>query len=270
MNENEVMKNHTPGVRWWTLGNILALITAIIATISVIYNIMTYYHALGVYKETIPLSADSVVAGKRNYNDEVSNINDSMFLSYHKSELIGALKLLITKELKLKLPVSLSSFYYPSGWMGDGENGLSSLQVTMISETVNEQPTATYRIQYTPPQVSGNSFAGIFWQYPSGNWGETHGRCLLGANKISFYAKGERGNEIVDFQSGMETKEEKPYSDKYHLATGPKVLTKEWKHYEIDLTGQDLTDVIGPFAWVAPKPSDNRPIVTYIADLKIE
>jgi len=169
-------------------------------------------------------------------------------------------------------PVSLGSEYYPSGWMGDiAKDGGGKATVTKQAVTIEGHNSVSTRIEY----LRGNkSWAGIFWQHPDGNWGDKIGFSLVGAKKISFYAKGERGGEIVEFKAGCVASEGKPYQDRFCKTTNEVVLTTSWTKYTIDLSDlkeNQLSSVIGGFCWVATGGWDkeNR-LVTYIGDLKAE
>ncbi len=168
-------------------------------------------------------------------------------------------------------PFELESQYYPSGWMGDGagETGPKYLTATHEQATINGQATTAIRIEY---HRGPKGWAGIYWQYPENNWGDTEGFDLSGAKKISFDAKGERGGEIVEFLSGGI--KDKTNKDQFKKSLGKKPLTAAWTHYSIDLSSfnkEELHRVIGAFAWVGVGgfDKDNR-LVTYIANLRVE
>lgn len=163
----------------------------------------------------------------------------------------------------------LETEYYPSGWMGDGEDGTKYLTVTHEQATVNNQATTAIRIDY---HRGPKGWAGIYWQHPDKNWGDVEGLDLSGAKRISFDVKGETGKEIVEFLSGGI--KDKTYKDQYKRSLGKKPLPTTWTHYTIDLSGlgkEALHSVIGAFCWVGVGgfDKDNR-LVTYIANLKVE
>jgi hypothetical protein len=56
--------------------------------------------------------------------------------------------------------------------------------------------TIETRIEYKQGPEKG--WAGLYWQHPDNNWGDEPGVDLTGAKRISFYARGERGGEIVE------------------------------------------------------------------------
>lgn len=164
----------------------------------------------------------------------------------------------------------LETRYAPTGWMGDigKPGGKSPLAVTKEAAQIEGKTVSATRIEYQ--QSSGSGWAGIYWQYPETNWGDKPGLNLTGAKKISFYAKGERGGEIVKFISGGIDTPGKMFRDSFKRSEGDTVLTNTWKRYEIDLSGEDLSSVIGAFAWVSVGGFDKGRLVTYLANIKIE
>ena len=169
-------------------------------------------------------------------------------------------------------PFPLGSHYYPSGWMDDlapggGGKGVLTKQAT----TIEGRNMVGLRIEY---KQGNKGYGGIYWQHPNKNWGDRIGFSLVGAKRISFYAKGEKGGEIVEFISGGIESEDKPYKDRFRRSTGELALTTTWTKYVIDLsdlTEKELSSVIGAFAWVASGGFDKEGrLVTYIADLKVE
>src|SRR6185369_75287 len=168
-------------------------------------------------------------------------------------------------------PFLLDSQYYPSGWMGDtvGEDG--KVNITSEAATIESRSLVATRIDY---KKGSKGWAGIYWQHPDGNWGDRIGFSLVGAKQISFYAKGERGGEVVEFISGGISREGKPYQDGFRKSTGAVVLNSTWTKYVIDLSDlkdAQLSSVLGAFCWVGSGGFDkDGHLVTYIADLKVE
>ena len=97
---------------------------------------------------------------------------------------------------------------------------------------------------------------------PRCNWGDYKeaGFNLTGATKVTFWVRGEEGGEKIEFFAGGIGRDPftgnpiKPYPDSFPRmpAVGQVItLTTEWQEYTIDLTGQDLSYVVGGFGWVA-------------------
>ena len=106
---------------------------------------------------------------------------------------------------------------------------------------------------------------GIYWQFPEDNWGEKPGRNLFEAKKLTFQAKGETGDEIVEFNTGGI--QGLRYEDSFEKTLGRIKLSKEWKQYEIDLTDQKLSSVIGAFVFVASKDANPNGLTFYIKEI---
>ncbi|MCS7180907.1 MAG: dockerin type I repeat-containing protein, partial [bacterium] len=106
-------------------------------------------------------------------------------------------------------------------------DGLTSIKVEFISK--------------------GTNWAGLYWRNPENNWGNipNSGYNLTGAKEISFYAKGKKGGEKVEFFVGGING---PYPDSLSkVSTGIITLTSNWEKYKIPLISKDLSYVIGGF-----------------------
>ena len=160
-------------------------------------------------------------------------------------------------KFALSLPVNIDVYFFPSGWMGDGEYGERYITFTRSAEYI--------KITYIP---GPKGWAGIYWQFPDGNWGKQPGRNLSGAQRLTFWVKGETGNEIVEFKTGGIRGQK--YEDSYEKSLGRIKLFQSWKQYEIDLADQDLSSVIGAFAWIASKDANPRGVTFYLKDIYFE
>jgi hypothetical protein len=123
-------------------------------------------------------------------------------------------------------------------------------------------------IQYDVHKDSETAWSGIYWQIPCGNWGSKRGGVdLTGYTKLTFYAKGE--GRIDTFKvggiSGMEYE-----GDTVDKSIGNIELTQEWKEYEIDLTGEDLSTIIGPFAFSISADANENNVFLYLDEIYFE
>jgi len=98
--------------------------------------------------------------------------------------------------------------------------------------------------------AADQKWAGIFWLNPANNWGSRKGGYnLQGAQKLTFWAKGENGGErIEEFAVGGVAGD---YPDSDSAVIGPVILTDEWRQYSIDLRGKDLSYISGGFSWTS-------------------
>lgn len=163
---------------------------------------------------------------------------------------------------------SLDNHYYPSGWMP--ATASKDLQVNTSWQNYPFSGDTCIRISYK--NNSGTRWAGIFWQNPANNWGTVPnaGFDLQGANKLTFWARGDKGNEfITEFKMGGLASGE--YFDSDSAGVSQVQLTKEWKKYEIDLRGRDLSYIIGGFCWsTSIDVNDPEGIVFYLDEIKYE
>ena len=109
---------------------------------------------------------------------------------------------------------------------------------------------------------------------PSENWGTVPdaGLDLTGATALTFWARGEQGGEKVKFvalgigrdEAGQPIEPFPGSSTQVGLGL-IQTLTTEWQRFEIDLTGKDLSYVLGGFGWVATA-ADNPSDITFFLD----
>ena len=165
-----------------------------------------------------------------------------------------------------KKVVNVPDAFFPSGWMGDwGDISLDDA----CTDNPHSEPTCI-KITYSAAKSQGKGWAGIYWQYPDSNWGDNpEGRDLTGATKLTFWARGEKGGEKAEFKVGGITGKY-PDSIQPPVSTGVIVLSDKWQQYTIDLTGKDLSHVIGGFCWVTNKHQNPYGCTIYLDDIKFE
>ncbi|MDW7992016.1 MAG: hypothetical protein RMK65_07810 [Anaerolineae bacterium] len=171
--------------------------------------------------------------------------------------------------------------------------------------TLNPSFTATVRSGATSirntfsPILYG--WGGIYFQNgvllagdtaPRPNWGDypNAGYDLTGATRLTFWARGERGSERVEFFAfGIGRDPDNGTPIKPHPDSSPKVtlcglvdrdpnaspcfvtLTRDWRPYTITLEGLDLSYVIGGFGWVTNAPQNGgRSITFYLDDIRYD
>ena len=161
----------------------------------------------------------------------------------------------------------VAKFFTASGWMG----GTKFIQ---LFEGWRENPHSKpvcIKVVYTPGR-EGEGWGGIYWQNKPDNWGDMPGEDFSrkGYRIITFWARGERGIEIVEFKAGGIKPEGKKYSDSFEVSTGKVYLEKDWKKYTIDLEGTNLSSVIGGFCWVASHSANPNGLTFYVDDIQFE
>ncbi|NNM66780.1 MAG: hypothetical protein HKM06_02080 [Spirochaetales bacterium] len=118
-------------------------------------------------------------------------------------------------------------------------------------------------------KVSYNAYVGwvgCAWQTPANNWGTMPGGYnLTGAKTLSFWARGTTGEEKVSFGYGMIDSNAK-YYDSSKKGTGDFYLTRHWKKYTIDLSGQNMSNIITGFYFFTS--SNGVPVTFYLDDIE--
>lgn len=155
--------------------------------------------------------------------------------------------------------------YIPSGWMGDS----ADIKMDLGCKENPYSGKTCIKFTYTAEGKGGASWAGVFWQNPANNWGETKGGFdLRGATKLTFWARGEKGDErIMEFKMGGISGD---YGDSDSVGIGPIDLTTEWQQYTIDLADTDLTYMNGGFCWASNADSNPEGAVFYLDDIRYE
>lgn len=165
-----------------------------------------------------------------------------------------------------KLPLALyqedqpSMPYVGSGWMGDTGN-------LAVDDKYADNPHAgktCIKCEFK----ADKGWAGVVWQSPANDWGDKPGGFdLTGAKKLTFWARGETGEETVSFSLGLIGKN-KMYHDTDSASLKDQKLTKDWAQYSIDLTGKDLSDIKTGFCWVVA--AKGQPVKFYLSEIRYE
>jgi len=158
--------------------------------------------------------------------------------------------------------LDVQNLFYPTGWMGDGEYGRKYIDFEGAYKTDSPSLPSCIRIKYT---FGPKRWAGIYWQNKPDNWGDKQGNDYSknGYNRITFWAKGETGMEVVEFKAGDINNPAKKYRDTFAETLGRISLSKDWRQYTIDLGQADLSSVIGGFCWVASADYNDQSIIAF-------
>lgn len=113
-----------------------------------------------------------------------------------------------------------------------------------------------------------DNWGGVVWQSPANDWGDKEGgKNITGATKLTFWARGEQGGEVVSFLCGVISRD-KPFFDTVQTKLDKVALTPEWKQYTIDLKGKDLTRIKTAFGWTLA--AEGKPVTFYLDDIRYE
>ena len=165
--------------------------------------------------------------------------------------------------------------FIPSGFMGD----VGDITVDQDWTDNPHSGTTAIKISYVEAGLGPNEcdygppckWAGVYWQNPEGNWGTVPGAGfnLTGMTRVSFWARSDTIANI-EFKVGGITG---PYPDSLQPArsSGIVTLTSEWQWFSVDLTGADLSYVIGGLCWVTNWDSNSSgPVIFYLDDIVFE
>jgi len=152
-----------------------------------------------------------------------------------------------------------------SGWMGDYGDVKLNDQATANPHS----GTACLEFSYTAKKTQGQGWAGVYWQNPANNWGNKNGGFnLTGMNKLTFWARGAKGGEVI--QKFMVGGIKGTYPDSATVEMGPVELSDVWKQYTINLAGKDLSYINGGFGWTTTADLNPEGCVFYVDDVKYE
>jgi len=160
---------------------------------------------------------------------------------------------------------SANNHFIASGWMGD----YVDIKYDGAYAETPFSGSSCIKINYCACAYQGARWAGIYWQNPANNWGEIDGGYnLSNATKLTFWAKGKKGGELIDdFKvGGIGGK----FADTDTVGTGPVTLKKEWTQYAIDLKGKNMSNIVGGFCWVANMDNNPGGIEFYLDEIKFE
>ena len=165
----------------------------------------------------------------------------------------------VTLPLVIFSPNESDAPYAPSGWVGN----YAAVGYAGDCTTSPRSGKTCLKLEYR----ATNDWGGIVWQNPANDWGDKPGGFnLTGAEKLTFWARGEAGGEKVDFSYGG-IRPDKPFPDSSDGKVGVE-LTTEWKQYALDLTGKDLSCIKSGFGWSAR--GTGKPVTFYLDDIRYE
>lgn len=177
-----------------------------------------------------------------------------------------------------------NNHFVPSGHMGDiGDVNINEEYTgdTCSGETAIQ---ISYGAQGAGPSEGCDAYgppcwwAGAYWQEPENNFGMVSdaGFDLSEYTRLTFCARGETGAERIEFGTGgmgrnADTCESiTPHPDSMCKVSREIDLTTEWQEYTLDLSGQDLSNIIGGFLWATSKKANQNGATFYLDDIRFE
>lgn len=150
--------------------------------------------------------------------------------------------------------------FAPTGWMGETKQ----IDLTEDCTTQPHNGRTCLRAEFK----AAEGWGGVVWQHPGNNWGDKPGGWdLRGAKRLTFWARGERGDEVVGFQFGL-LAADKRYHDSGKGEIPKARLTTDWQQFAIDVSQCDLSRIMTGFAWVVS--GQGKPVVFYLDDVRYE
>lgn len=178
------------------------------------------------------------------------------------------------------LPFAVDQYFLASGWMqpqfihqdttcvypssaGPETGDAGAVDASTPTGDSSALPgSKCWTITYTPTTPA--DWAGVDWQYPLNNWGESDGLVIApGASKVSLVAWGDVGGERVSFNIGYGLGS----NDRFGASLPDQLLTTTPAKYSIDLTGIGYTcsSVRMGFGWVA---TGGTTMTFHLADIR--
>jgi hypothetical protein len=112
---------------------------------------------------------------------------------------------------------------------------------------------------------------------PQNDFGSVDGgEDLTGATRLTFYARGAEGGEVVQFfvgGLGIDGAARAQYADSTNqISSGFITLSDQWQRYEIALDGADLSRIAGGFGWVAANNANPSrvEVAFYLDEIRFE
>lgn len=122
--------------------------------------------------------------------------------------------------------------WIPSGYMGNH----AALKVDDKNATQPHAGKVCIKVTYD----AKDQWGGVFWQDPANDWecNQPGGYNVTGAKKLSFWARGEKGDEKITFGFGGDATGKYPNTAKGEIVAE---LGTEWKEFSIDTDGKDMS-----------------------------
>jgi len=161
--------------------------------------------------------------------------------------------------------------------------------ISMVGGWTDRPHSGATAIRAEFDDVPGPNFGGFYmlngvlpagFQSPQLNFGTipNAGIDLTGATALTFWARGERGGEVIEFFMGGVGRDPNsgqpqlgmPFPDSTPVVKAAFVLTQDWKQYRLSLTGKDLHYVLGGFGWDTSDSLSPGGAVFFLDDIQFE
>ena len=149
--------------------------------------------------------------------------------------------------------------WIPAGYMGN----TGAIKVDLGHVKGPKNGTSCIRVTYK----AANEWGGVVWQNPINDWGDVDGGVdLRGATTLEFWARGDKGGEIVNFGFGV-LGSDKKYPDSGSGELKAVKLTDDWRKYRIEIGKDvDMQRIKTGFYWSAE--GQGAPLTFYLDDIR--
>lgn len=160
------------------------------------------------------------------------------------------------------------------GQAGAPDNGLGSVEIYPCATDMPHRGVTAIKNVFR--NTTGVNWGGWYFlngilsgddRQPRANWGTVPnaGVDLRGATRLTFWARGERGGEKIEFFMGGVGST--PWVSSQPVLT---TLTTQWTPYSIDVSQADLSYVLAGFGWVANAPNNPQGAVFWLDDIRYD
>ena len=172
----------------------------------------------------------------------------------------------------LQAPLDVAFDFIACGAMGDAENPDNAKLTEGVEERTRPNDSDGSSIKFEYKHKGNVNWAGWYWLYPEKpqcNWGFQPGTKIENATKVTFYATGANGDEVVRFFIGGVTisgVRGQQYEDNFKETIQVR-LTNNWQQYTIPIPTpkKNLESVLGAYGF-----SVNKPMNFYIDEIRYE
>ncbi len=157
-----------------------------------------------------------------------------------------------------------------------------------LDDSCTDQPRSGATCIENTFTTMGNNWGGWYFQngvlfddavQPSENWGDypDAGYHLSGARHLRFWARGAEGGEEVEFFAcgvGRDPVTGQPIApypgSSPKISSGYVALNPDWTQYSLDVSGIDLSYVLGGFGWVTNADHNPEGATFYLDDIQYD
>jgi hypothetical protein len=118
--------------------------------------------------------------------------------------------------------------------------------------------------------ITQAGLGGVCWQNRPGNQGDLapgDNLASKGYRRVSFWARGAKGGEVVEFRAGGLGNVKTRYQDSFDVSLGKVKLKTEWAEYSLFLNDADLSSVITPFCVIIEVGPNPDGALVYVDDI---